>query len=118
MTDAYRRISADTALDLLETLGTGSGKAVLFDIRDPGSFGAGHHPAALPLSDANLPAYLASLDRSTTLLVCCYHGNSSQGAARFLADQGFASACSIDGGWDDLAEALSRRSPSTEDDAA
>lgn len=110
MTDAYRRISADSALDLLETLGTGSGKAMLFDIRDPASFAAGHHPEALPLSNANLPQILASLDRSTTLLVCCYHGNSSQGAARFLADQGFASACSIDGGWDDLAEALARRS--------
>lgn len=110
MTDTYRRISADTALDLLETLGTGSGKAVLFDIRDPASFEAGHHPQALPLSDANLPGFLGTLDRSTTILVCCYHGNSSQGAAKFLADQGFAASCSIDGGWDDLAEALGKRS--------
>lgn len=107
--DNYRRLSADEALDILGGLGTGSGKAVLFDIRDPGSFAAGHHPSALPLSDANLPGYLASLDRSTTLLVCCYHGNSSQGAARFFADQGFVAACSIDGGWDDLSEALAKR---------
>lgn len=107
--DNYRRISADEALDILGGLGTGSGKAVLFDIRDPGSFAAGHHPSALPLSDANLPGYLASLDRSTTILVCCYHGNSSQGAARFLADQGFVAACSIDGGWDDLEAALAKR---------
>ncbi len=107
---AYRRISADQALDLLETLGTGSGKAVLFDIRDPDTFAEGHHPNALPLSEASLPGYLATIDKSSTLLVCCYHGNSSQGAASFLADLGFASSCSIDGGWDDLATAMSRRS--------
>ena len=110
MEGAYKRISAEEALDVLAGLGTGSGKAVLFDIRDPGSFAAGHHPSAIPLSDANLPGYLDSLDRSTTLLVCCYHGNSSQSAAKFLADQGFVASCSIDGGWDDLAEALAKRS--------
>lgn len=98
--DNYRRISADEALDILGGLGTGSGKAVLFDIRDPGSFAAGHHPAAVPLTDANLPEYLASLDRSTTLLVCCYHGNSSQGAAAWLATRGFQEVYSLDGGFE------------------
>jgi len=109
MSDAYRRISADEALDLLANLGVGSGKAVLFDIRDEDTFESGHHPDAMPLTNTNLAGHLATLDRSTTVLVCCYHGNSSQGAAKFLADQGFAASCSVDGGWDHLAAAMARR---------
>jgi len=109
MSDTYRRISAEEALDHLATLGVGSGKAVLFDIRDEDTFASGHHPDARPLTNANLAGHLAELDRSTTVLVCCYHGNSSQGAAKFLADQGFAASCSIDGGWDHLASAMAHR---------
>jgi thiosulfate sulfurtransferase len=32
--------------------------------------------------------------------VCCYHGNSSQGAAQYFAEQGFTQAYSLDGGYE------------------
>lgn len=96
----YRRIDATTALALV-----GEG-APLFDIRDPGSFAAGHHPKAIRLDNGNAEAELASLDRTKPILILCYHGNSSRMAAASLAGQGFLDACSIDGGWDALEEAL------------
>lgn len=96
----YKRIDAPTALSLI------AAGAPLFDIRDPDTFAAGHHPEAVRLDNANAQAVLAPLDRSRPVLIVCYHGNSSRMAAASLAAQGFLEACSIDGGWDALEEAL------------
>jgi thiosulfate sulfurtransferase len=98
----YKRIDAATALALV-----GEG-APLFDIRDPQSFAAGHHPFAVRLDNGNAEAELGPLDRTKPVLVCCYHGNSSRMAAASLAAQGFLEACSIDGGWDALEEVMTR----------
>jgi thiosulfate sulfurtransferase len=80
----------------------------LFDIRDPASFAAGHHPKAIRLDNANAETALAPLDRNKPVLILCYHGNSSRMATASLAGQGFTEACSIDGGWDALEEAMGR----------
>ena len=34
------------------------------------------------------------------VLVLCYHGNSSKGAAQYLINQGFDQVYSVDGGFD------------------
>ena len=39
-------------------------------------------------------------DRQQALVVYCYHGHSSQGASDYLAEQGFSSVVSLDGGFE------------------
>ncbi len=90
----FKRIAPEQAAELL---GQGAG---LVDIRDPQSYEAGHIPSARRLDNDNLPQFLASADKSVPLIVCCYHGNSSQPAAAFLADTGFSEVYSLDGGFE------------------
>ncbi|RUO23393.1 thiosulfate sulfurtransferase GlpE [Aliidiomarina iranensis] len=68
------------------------------DIRDGNSFANGHIPGAIQLHNENLPQFIAAADFSKPLVVVCYHGNSSQGAGRYLAEQGFEHVFSLDGG--------------------
>lgn len=77
-----------------------SGNVLVVDVRDALSFRAGHIPGARPLTNDNIAAFLADTPRDLPVIVCCYHGNSSVGVARFLADQGFGEACSLDGGYE------------------
>lgn len=93
MTD-FQRISPDAATKLFER------GANVVDVRDPQSFAAGHIPSAVRLDNTNLPQYLATTDRSKPLVVCCYHGISSQSAAGYLASAGFEEVYSLDGGFD------------------
>ncbi|MDE0931482.1 MAG: rhodanese-like domain-containing protein, partial [Halioglobus sp.] len=39
-------------------------------------------------------------DRDQPLLIYCYHGNSSQGAADYFFNQGFEDVYSMDGGYE------------------
>lgn len=74
-------------------------QAVVVDIRDAQSFSLGHIANAIALNNDNLAQFISDADKSLPLLVCCYHGNSSQSAAAMLASQGFADVYSIDGGY-------------------
>ena len=56
------------------------------------------------LSGANVTEFVATADFDAPVLVYCYHGNSSQSAAAYLAEQGFESAYSIDGGFEEYKE--------------
>ena len=90
----FQRIAPERARPLLEA------GAQLVDIRDPQSFAAGHMPGAVHLDNHSLPDFIAGADFDKPLIVVCYHGNSSQNAAAFLAHQGFAEVYSIDGGFE------------------
>ena len=70
------------------------------DIRDPQSYAMGHIPHAFLLDNSNVGQYIAAADFNRPLVVCCYHGNSSQGAAQYLAEQGFTDVYSLDGGFE------------------
>ncbi len=70
------------------------------DIRDPQSFAMGHIPNAFLLDNNNVGQFIADSDVNVPLVVCCYHGNSSQGAAQYMAEQGFTNAYSLDGGFE------------------
>ncbi len=71
---------------------------VIADIRDEQSYVAGHIAGAWHLTQASLANFIAKHDSSTPVVVVCYHGNSSQGAAQYLVQQGFAEVYSMDGG--------------------
>lgn len=90
----FTRISGEQAKELLD-----SGKAVCVDIRDENAFKSGRIPGARHLTQENLQDFLTEADPDTPLLVCCYHGVSSQSAAQFLFEKGFEQVSSIDGGF-------------------
>ena len=93
--DEFKEITVEEAGRLLE-----AGKAFFVDVRDPASFEAAHVPGALPLNDTNVEAFVAKTDKSKPVVVYCYHGHTSQGAAAYLKDQGFQEVYSVIGGFE------------------
>jgi thiosulfate sulfurtransferase len=92
---SFQRISVAQAKVLIA-----EGGAAIADVRDPGSFAAGHVESAVNVSDANVQAFLQDLDFEKPVIVYCYHGNMSQGAAHYFAEQGCSAAYSVDGGFE------------------
>jgi len=76
-------------------------KQCLFvDIRDPGSYGAAHIPGALHLHDGNVQEFIQNSDKNADVVVYCYHGNSSLGAAAYFIENGFKNIASMIGGFE------------------
>lgn len=92
----FATISPAQALTLLKDE---SQQAVLVDIRDPQSFQASHAPMAFHLTDSSLVAWMNEVDFDQPVVVMCYHGVSSQGAAQYLVEQGFDEVYSLEGGF-------------------
>ena len=69
------------------------------DIRDSNSYSTGHIPNSVLLNDANVKEYIETTDKEKALVVCCYHGNSSRGAAEYFSQQGFKEVYSMTGGY-------------------
>ena len=74
-------------------------QAHIVDIRDAASFSSGHIKKATHLDNESVGSFLETADKNLPVIVCCYHGNSSKGAADFLFNQGFAESYSLDGGF-------------------
>lgn len=72
----------------------------IIDIRDAASFTHGHIDRAQRVDNSNLPNFLEQTDKELPLIVCCYHGISSQSAAQFFVEQGFSEVYSLDGGFE------------------
>lgn len=95
---SFQRINVEQARELI------AANALVVDIRDAHSFASGAIPGALQLNGDNVEEFIQSSDQSKPLIVCCYHGNSSQGAAQFFAQRGFEQTFSLDGGYEAWAE--------------
>ena len=80
--------------------------ACVVDIRDEQSFTAGHIAGSLHLSNGRLQPFMAETEFDTPVIVCCYHGISSQQAAQFLIQQGFDEVYSMDGGFEAWRQAM------------
>ena len=91
----YKRISIDDAKQFLD-----EGNCHVIDIRDELSFQAGHIPGAEIVNNDTVSSFMDKTDKNSPLLVCCYHGNSSQQAGQFFEQQGFREVYSIDGGFE------------------
>ncbi|MCH8313049.1 MAG: thiosulfate sulfurtransferase GlpE [Nitrospinae bacterium] len=72
----------------------------IVDIRDSGSYSGGHIPTATSVNDGNVQEFTENTDKDKPLVVCCYHGISSQGAAAYFAEQGFKEVYSMTGGFE------------------
>jgi thiosulfate sulfurtransferase len=70
------------------------------DIRDDSAFEAGHIKGSTHLTNGSLHSFMADVEFNTPVIVCCYHGISSQQAAQFLIHQGFEEVYSLDGGFE------------------
>jgi len=92
---AFVRISPDDARDLIDDR-----DVAILDIRDPDSFAASRIQDAVHLSNETAAEFIEKTDKSKPVVVCCYHGNSSQQAAQFLSEQGFSEVYSLDGGFE------------------
>ena len=78
------------------------------DIRDQKSFNAGHINGAIHLSSNNFDKFVNSTDKNNTIIVYCYHGNSSQKAAQLLKNFGFLDVYSLNGGYEEWKTNLER----------
>jgi len=76
------------------------GNVAIADIRDPQSFAAGHVENAFHLTNLSMAQFAQDVDYETPVLVFCYHGHSSQGAAQYLANQGYEEVYSVNGGFE------------------
>jgi thiosulfate sulfurtransferase len=72
---------------------------VVVDIRDANSFANGRISDAIHLTNESLADFLREADPDAPVVVCCYHGHSSQQAAQFLVSQDFTHVYSLDGGF-------------------
>lgn len=96
MTASFTRINPNDAKALIE-----QGTSQIIDIRDAMSFQAGHMTAAIRIDNEGVPHFMAQADQQAPLIVCCYHGNSSQSAAHYFSEQGFQEVYSLDGGFEE-----------------
>ena len=78
---SFNRISIKDAKDLLS-----KDDLILIDIRDYNSFKNGHIDNAIHVEDLNIQNFIKEKDKNDTILIYCYHGNSSQSAANFLVN--------------------------------
>jgi len=90
----YHRIAVQDAHELITTV-----TPVVVDIRDEASFRRGHICEAVHLDNDTAQGFIEQADKQHPVLIYCYHGNSSQAAAQYLVEQGFASVYSLDGGF-------------------
>ena len=77
-----------------------AGTATFIDVRDPGAYQASHIPGALHVTDANIQEFVNDADKTQTVIVNCYMGNSSLGATQYLLEQGFSEVFSMKGGFE------------------
>jgi thiosulfate sulfurtransferase len=91
----FQHISAQDTKDRLT-----KGEIKVVDIRDDQSFELGHIPSSYHLSNKNISQFINDNQFNMPVVVCCYHGISSQQAAQHLIHQGFKQVYSMDGGFE------------------
>ena len=94
--NTFKRISTHDAKALFD-----DGSATLADVRDQHSYLSSHIENAFHLHNDNIEEFVAQSTLDQPLVVYCYHGNSSQGAAQFLLEKGFSEVYSMDGGFEE-----------------
>lgn len=93
--EQFQHINVQDANSLIVQKG-----ARLADIRDPQSFAVAHAKSAYHLTNDSMVSFMDEVEFEQPILVMCYHGISSQGAAQYLINQGFEQVYSVDGGFE------------------
>ncbi len=92
----FKQINAEEAQKLIH-----SQEVTIVDIRDPATYEAAHIEGAVSVGDQNIEEFLRNASKDKPLICYCYHGFSSQNAAQFFTENGFADVYSIDGGFEE-----------------
>ncbi|CAA2929485.1 thiosulfate sulfurtransferase GlpE [Arsenophonus endosymbiont of Bemisia tabaci] len=100
--DNFQLITVEQAYKLWQT-----GDIIIVDIRDPESFHSAHIKGAYHLTNETLNNFIKQKDFDSPVMIMCYHGYSSHGAARstilhaaqYLVNMGFETVYSINGGF-------------------
>jgi len=77
-----------------------SDSVTIVDIRDRETFEIDHIENAYHVTGENMEDFIKKIDKEEPLLVYCYHGNSSQVAAKYFSENGFNQVYTLDGGFD------------------
>ncbi|MVB75345.1 thiosulfate sulfurtransferase GlpE [Vibrio cholerae] len=93
--DHFLHIDVNAAQAMMEQK-----QAHLVDIRDPQSFQLAHAKNTYHLTNQSMVQFMEQAEFDQPVLVMCYHGISSQGAAQYLVNQGFEEVYSVDGGFE------------------
>ncbi|PKF61264.1 thiosulfate sulfurtransferase GlpE [Psychromonas sp. psych-6C06] len=72
----------------------------MVDIRDEHSFDTANVAGSFHLTNESISQFIKETPFTETVLVLCYHGNSSKGVAQYLCDQGYQDVYSVDGGFE------------------
>lgn len=75
-------------------------EVTIVDVRDFGSYLTAHIENARHIHDSNVEEFVESADKSRPLLVYCYHGHTSRGAAEYFVNTGFQDVYSLNGGFE------------------
>ena len=89
-----KTINITDAKDLIKT-----GNVILADIRDGQSYTQAHIPDAIHLTDDNLDEFKKNTGLDQTIIIYCYHGNNSLGAAQYFDNMGYRNVYSLNGGF-------------------
>lgn len=92
---AFKKITIDEAKQKIE-----EGKSSIVDIRDINSYEQSHIENAYHVSAETFGEFCDAADKAVPLVVYCYHGVSSQTAAQYFVEEGFAEVYSIEGGFE------------------
>lgn len=95
---AFAHLSSDQLAYWLEMK---PGEINIIDIRDKASYNQGHIVSAVHIDNNTVGAFIDANEKTKPLIVCCYHGNSSQGAANYMSEQGYTDTYSLDGGFEE-----------------
>jgi rhodanese-related sulfurtransferase len=98
--EGFRRIDVAAAREIMSR-----GDALVLDVRDADSYRRGHIEGSQLATKANFSGYLSDTPKEKPLVICCYHGNSSQVYAKLFVEQGFSDVSSLDGGYEAWAAA-------------
>ena len=91
---SFKQITVDETKHLIEM-----GDITILDIRDLHSYSMGHISNAIHAEGVDFNSFISEEDKEKPLLIYCYHGHSSQSAAEYFSEKGFANVYSMDGGY-------------------
>ena len=90
----FKKISVDETRQLIATE-----DITILDIRDLNSYVMGHISHAIHAEGIDINNFIVEEDKEKPLLIYCYHGHSSQSAAEYFTENGFANVYSMEGGY-------------------
>ena len=103
--EKFKQIYVEAAQKLIP-----SWEVTIVDVRDPAAYQTAHIEGAVAVDDQNINEFLAKTPKDKPLICYCYHGFSSQNAAQFFSENGFADVYSVEGGFEEWKKLRGRES--------